>query len=373
MKRIIILIISLTILLGSCYEPYNISVDSNQMVLVVNGMITNESTSYQILLNYAAPFNSGSTGIPVDNAVVSITDNQGINYPFSNTGNGLYLSNPSQFTGQPGNAYKLHIKTFDGFEYESGSQKLFPEAYPDKTYSEFDNKEILNKSNGSYVLSHGGDILVDIVNNSDTLPRYRFTSDLITQYFYSDCQPFQPCIFYYCWQTDNANPDINLTGGKYSISSASINKHYVCFVDDNLLYYGLTYTAGYQGEGLPYKAIPTQNYRAIDIINRILYLQQYTLNKETYEYYKKMSSQLQSEGKLFDPIAAQLSGNIKCITDPDIKVFGFFEASSVSRTAYKIDFRNLTDNQPSVTEIGLVLPSEPNGCEVDNKPLFWIN
>jgi hypothetical protein len=372
MNRIIILFISLTILLGSCYEPYNVKVDSNQTVLVVNGMITNESTSYQILLNYAAPFNSGSTGIPADNAVVYVTDNIGIIYPFSNTGNGIYLSNPSQFTGQPGNAYKLHIKTSDGYEYESGSQELFPEAYQDKTYSEFDYKEVLNKSNGSYALSHGGDILVDIANHSDTLPRYRFTSNLITQYFYDYSQPYQKPVYYYCWQTDNANPDINLTGGKYSINSASINKHFVCFVDDNLIYYGLTYTAGYQGEGLPYIAIPTWNYKSCVVTKRILCLIQYTINEETYEYYRNMNLQLQSEGKLFDPIAAQIIGNIKCVTDPFIKVFGFFEASSLSRSAYKIDFRNLTDNQPSLTETS-ILPAEPNGCEIDNMPLFLIN
>jgi hypothetical protein len=372
MKPIIILILSLTILLGSCYEPYNIKVDSNQLVLVVNGMITNESTSYKILLNYAAPFNSGSTGIPVYNAVVYVTDNLGNNYSFSGAGSGLYMSDPSQFTGQPGNAYKLHIKTSDGYEYESGSQKLFPEAHPDKIYSEFDNKEVLNKVNGSYILSNGGDILVDIVNHSDTLPRFRFMSNLVTQYFYDYSQPYQKPIYYYCWQTDNANSDINLTGGKYSISSASINQHNVCFVDDNLLYYGLTYTAGYQGEGLPYKAIPTWEYKSCVVTKRILCLQQYTLNKETYEYYRNLNLQLQSEGKLFDPIAAQLSGNIKCVSDPNIKVFGFFEASAVSRSAYKIDFRNLTDNQPSVTETN-ILPPEPNGCEIDNMPLFLIN
>jgi hypothetical protein len=368
-----VIILSLTILLVSCYEQFDVSVNSNQKILVVNGMITNESTDYHILLSYAAPFNSDSSEMPSNNAVVYVTDNQGINYPFSNAGNGLYISDPSQFKGQPGNAYKLHIKTADGYEYESGSQKLFPEAYPDKTYSEFDNKEVLNKSNGSYVLSHGGDILVDIENHSDTLPRFRFTSNLVTQYFYEDSQPFQKPVYYYCWQTDNANSDINLTGGEYSISSASINKHNVCFVDDNLLYYGLTYTAGYQGEGLPYIAIPTREYKSCVVTKRILCLQQYTLNKETYEYYRNMNLQLLAEGKLFDPIAAQLSGNIKCVSDPYIKVFGLFEASSVSRTTYKIDFRNLTDNQPSVTEINNILPPEPNGCEIDNMPVFLIN
>jgi len=50
-----------------------------------------------------------------------------------------------------------------------------------------------------------------------------------------------------------------------------------------------------------------------------------------------------SEGKLFDPVSAQLIGNIKCITDPVRKAIGFFEASSVSYSEYVVDFRNLVN------------------------------
>jgi len=372
MRRSIILSITLTIFLASCYEPYYPRVNSNQKVLVVNGMITDEYASYQIQLSYAAPFDSTGTGTPVDNAKVYVTDNLGKKFSFYYYGNGYYVSSPMEFTGHPGNAYNLHIITPDGEEYESDSQRLFPEVHPDSVYSEFDYKEILEKSSGSMVLSHGGDILVDVKNHSDTLPHFRFAANLVTQYFYSVCPMFQSCILYYCWQTDNANSDINLTGGEYSIGSASINKHNVCFIDDNLFYYGIVYTSRSTG-GSTYYAVPTTQYQSFQIVNRILYLQQYTLNNETYEYYKNINLQLQSEGKLFDPIAAQLYGNIKCISDPYVKALGFFEASSVSHSAYKIDFRNLTDNQPSIKQISYILPPASNGCEINNFPAFWIN
>jgi hypothetical protein len=106
--------------------------------------------------------------------------------------------------------------------------------------------------------------------------------------------------------------------------------------------------------------------------HRILYLKQYTLNNEAYLYYKSLDEQIQSEGKLFDPIAAQLNGNIKCITDPEKKAIGFFEASSVSYSAYMVDFRNLTNFQPSIIKIPYILPPELNGCQVNSAPLFWI-
>ncbi|MGA1976238.1 MAG: DUF4249 domain-containing protein [Bacteroidales bacterium] len=372
MKQAIILILSLTLLLASCSEPYDAKVNSNEMILAVNGMITNENATYHIRLSYAAPYDSTYTGTPIDNASVNVTDDHNNNYYFTEGASGDYVSDSLQFTAQPGRTYTLHINTPGGTEYESYGQRLFPEVQPDRVYSEFDKKEVIDKSSGLYVLSQGVDILVDIANHTDTLPRFRFTSNLLTQYFYQVCPPFQSCISYYCWQTDNANADLNLTGGEYSISSASINKHNVCFIDDDLMYYGIIYIARNQGTGTPYVAVATQAYESNYVTARILYMQQYTLNNETYEYYKNMNLQLQSEGKLFDPIAAQLVGNIKCAADPNIKVFGFFEASSVSRTAYRIDFRNLTDNQPTITETGYVLPPESNGCEINNPPAIWV-
>jgi hypothetical protein len=120
------------------------------------------------------------------------------------------------------------------------------------------------------------------------------------------------------------------------------------------------------------RAIPSTLYQSFMIHHRILYLKQYTLNNETYLYYKSLGEQLQSEGKLFDPIAAQLKGNIKCLTDPEKKAIGFFEASSISYSAYIVDFRNLKNSQPSVIETPYILPPESYGCWINTTPPFWI-
>jgi len=106
---------------------------------------------------------------------------------------------------------------------------------------------------------------------------------------------------------------------------------------------------------------------------RIIYLNQYTLNNEAYLYYKSIDELLRSEGKLFDPIASQINGNIKCLTKQENKVFGFFEASSVSNTSYKVDFQNLINAQPSITKIPYLLPPEPKGVWENKVPPFWVN
>jgi hypothetical protein len=98
-------------------------------------------------------------------------------------------------------------------------------------------------------------------------------------------------------------------------------------------------------------------------------------------YYKSLYGQIQSEGKIFDPVAAQLNGNIKCITDPEKKAIGFFEASSVSYSEYVVDLRNLVNSQPALIKTPYIPPPEPDGCQIDrpgskthhNIPSFWIS
>ena len=365
MKLVITIFFIITGLLTSCYKIYDPKIDTDKKVLAVNGMITNKAVTYHILLTYAKSFNSGGTGLPVSDANVFVTDDPGNSYIFHEKGIGNYLSDSLQFTGTPGRIYQLHIITPEGEEYKSDPQRLFPEVSPDSVYAEFDNKEILERTTGLKVKTHGANMFTDIRNKADTLPRFRFTSNLVTQYFYAICSVGGACTFYYCWKTDNANPIINLTGGEYSQGSASIKKHAVCFLDDNLYSYAVVYRPGGWG-------IARTDYQSFMIHHRILYLKQYTLNNEAYLYYKSLDEQVQSEGKLFDPIATQLNENIKCITDPEKKAIGFFEASPVSYSAYIVDFRNLKNSQPSIIKTPYTLPPESIGNRIDNAPSFWI-
>jgi hypothetical protein len=185
---------------------------------------------------------------------------------------------------------------------------------------------------------------------------------------------------FYCWQTVNVNPIFNLTDEIYSLNSASIKKHQVCFLDDNFNVYAQNYD--YEINWADTTGIPIENgFQFFMIYHRILYLNQYTLNNETYLYYKSLNEQMQSEGKLFDPIAAQLTGNIKCISDPRIKAIGFFEASAVSNSAYIVDLRNLYNSLPAFIKTPYMVPPETNGIRINrlglksiqhNIPSFWI-
>jgi len=358
-------------LLVSCYKPYTANVESDEKILVVEGMITNEVTSYSIRLTYALPFNSEDAIEPVTSAHVYVTDDIGNYYPFGELRDGYYLSDSLQFTGIPGRTYTLYIETPDGEIYVSDPQRLYPEYQPDTVYAEADYQETISRFNEVYSTLRGANILINIRSDSDTLPSFRFTSNLVKLYIYS-VHGYNTEYAFYCWETDNTILDINLAHKEYSFNSSSINKHSVYFVNDKLYFEGWIYVLGPRQPDLSYKALPTYNRQYYPLAHRILYLDQYSLNNEAYLYYKSMDEQLRSEGKLFDPIAVQLRGNIHCTTNPGKKTFGFFEAASVSRTSYQIGFRRYND-QYSVTKIPYILPHEPYGCWIDNVPPFWIH
>ncbi len=371
--RSITIILVFYCLLVSCYKPYDPGIVANDTILVVDGMITNEVASYHIRLSYALPFDSKVTFNPLYSARVFLNDDLGNLYQFREKSNGLYISDSTKFTGHPGSIYTLYIETPDGEIYASSPQRLYPESCPDSVYAEADYQETISQFNQLEVKVLGANILVDINSSTDTLPRFRFTSDLGKQYYYEiyGPPPVNRTYCFYCWQTVTAISDINLTQMEYSLNSTSLNKHAVYFVDDKIDVLGRVYRLSPRKPGFPYIALPTENFNFYTLKHRILHLYQYTLNNETYLYYKNMDEQLRSEGRLFDPIVVQLRGNIKCTSNPDLKTVGFFEASSVSRTAYSIGPRK-SDNQYSVRKIPYILPSSPEGCWIDTIPAFWL-
>ena len=60
----------------------------------------------------------------------------------------------------------------------------------------------------------------------------------------------------------------------------------------------------------------------------ILIFYQYGLSKSSHSYYKDLNNQLDSEGRLFDPLYVQALSNISCINNKDKLVLGNFEISA---------------------------------------------
>lgn len=370
MYKYITIIILVLCVCSSCRQIYDPDVKPDQSGLVVAGLMTDQPGPYYVKLSKALPYDSSGLNPPVRSAKVTIMDDCGGSYKLEETETGTYASNPSDLIGVPGRSYTLHIETSDGNIYESASQLLLPNNYNANTYGEFTTRDILVEDfygQVSKLTIQGIDLLVDIKNTTDTIVRFRFQPAVTTEYSYSiTITPMLTYIFY-CWANTALNDLVNITDEKYQISSNDILKHSICFIPT--VY---TYSATYRDSVSKKDSILNA-----PIVNRVIKVNRYCLNNESYQFYKNVNSLLAAQGKIFDPIASQFNGNIACKNNPQKIALGFFEASSVTISYYASrPGQKIIKNVPSFN-----LPS-PFGCVggissedplASNKPPdFWI-
>jgi len=103
---------------GSCIDPFNPGTDRFQSLLVVDALVTDEDASYYCYLTRTFKDNQG---IPesVKGATVSVSDDTGANFPFSEIAPGVYRSDSVTFRGIVGRSYTLHITSAEGEHYVS--------------------------------------------------------------------------------------------------------------------------------------------------------------------------------------------------------------------------------------------------------------
>jgi len=332
-KKIYPALLMMAIFVG-CTEMYVPKVDSDTKALVVEGLITDGSGPFTIKLTEALPYASDSDAetSSVSDAKLSVSDGENHSYNLTNGGNGKYTL-PTSFKAKAGSSYTLHIETSDGSVYESSPQKLLsPQSY-DSIHASSITREYLDDDN---VLNSVKcfDVRLDLFNasTSDAAPLCRFKSNAVIQYEYIytlDIDPETDTVptwswDIFGWKTFQLDEEENITEERSNSGNPVIYNHLLSYVPVGTSSYGITTSAG---------------------VNIIYYFRfdQYTINEETYNFYKEANNQLAASGKLFDPITSQLYGNMTCTSDPSKIVLGLFEVSSVTQAAYVISESKLTN------------------------------
>jgi len=319
LKNSCLFVLMMCTLIG-CTEIYSPTIDSKTEALVVEGLITDTTGPFNINLSKAVLYSSDSvsTSNTVLGANLTVTDNENHTFQLIEAGNGNYTL-PSTFKGKTGNSYILHIETKDGNIYESNPQKLMPPQTYDSIRGLFTSNGFIGWNNQLENVN-GGEIFVDLFKNvpkGDSIPLCRFKPNVTIQYEYNvlvkDTTNWN--WVYNDWQTFQLNSNENITEDISTSNSDVIKNHSIGVVPIDMSSYGL--------------------YPDHPIVYFFYYLriEQYTLNRDSYNFYKNANSQLAANGKIFDPVTAQLYGNLKCINNSSKIVLGLFEVSSVTKSA----------------------------------------
>ncbi len=393
-KNILIPIIAIT--LCSCKELYtDYQAELHEEYLVVEGMITDGPGPYYITI-YKAMAYSNKLDLrkyktqPEKNATVIIKTDTG-DIILSELANkpGTYSTNAGEFTGKVGNRYSLYIQTQQGEIYESDPMLLAAKPDIRELFAENAERTVMDESVAGYqrlVTQQGLKLSCDIDNKNAS--KYlkvdlRIINTSTTNYdsvFYpspSTPEPiFSKSITYYCWRIRAQDPDPNIiaTGG----DTALLQKIPLGFVIKEETYtYADTVKDYPEGLYIINEYLQMINGMIITVIHdtsRASYylvdIKAYCIDDETYEYYRNLKNQLTAYTRIFDPIPAQLTGNIKCTSNPQKSIFGIFTAASLMQQQFSVSWHG-PGNIPRIKKLENYFPIEYNGCSYGEPPGFW--
>ena len=303
MKFKLLILFNLLFLL-SCIEEYKIPnsmKNSYKSYLVVEGRILSGDESI-IYLSQTKPLNTVERPEAVLNAKITIIGQNGYESSLATFDNKNERYTIPTHELELNTLYAIKIE-YDGEVYQSDFQSIQTSKEIDEINYKADENEMT-----IYISSHG---------TKDESNFYMWTFEEDWE-FHTEIDMTEP-IYGYWMYNKKFYPDI-VIGGE--------NPYYYCWGHNNSstihIYSSLNLE---QNAALEYRLhqIPLDDVR-VSYIYSIL-VKQSSLDEKAYEYFRRQKLYSEESGGLFTPMPSELMGNIRCISNPLIKVYGYVIAS----------------------------------------------
>ncbi|HET9826167.1 MAG TPA: DUF4249 domain-containing protein, partial [Chitinophagaceae bacterium] len=298
-----ILACTLTMLLfGTCKQAYEPPAKTkNIRLLVVEGFINSGQGATTIHLSRTGDLQD--QGIrPEYGAQVTVEGDDGSAFVLADSLNGKY-SLP-QLSINSNVKYRVHIITADGREYASDYTPVrYTPPVDTITWQREDNglRLYVNTHDAQHVTKYFQwkyEETWEIHAAYYTSLRYlRDATNRVTALLYRRGDHRVDTTLYRCWRTLNST----------SIMVGSTEK-----LATDVIY-------------LPVQYIEPKSQKLSVLYS--LYIKQYALSKDAYLFMQKMKKNTEQVGSLFDAQPSEISGNVKCLTDPNELVVGFVETT----------------------------------------------
>ncbi|WP_289664640.1 DUF4249 domain-containing protein [Flavobacterium panacagri] len=338
-KSKFILLLLLTLLINSCTESYNLQTNTYEEAIVIEATLTNELKKQEIKITKTARFEDEGTTTETG-ATVVIKDDLSNEYVFTEQSD-RYVSEV-EFQAIAGRQYHLEVKTKDGKVYESSTETLttvspITEIVPTAVTK---NKEGL-----------GVQINVNSYDPTGTSKYYRYEYE----------ETFK--IVAPKWSSERA-----IVTGPQRITVQQDNdpNKKICYATKKSTDIIITSTNSLTEDrvNFPVRFIKEDDY--IIAQRYSILITQYVENQEAYAFHKIMKEMATSSSVLSPKQPGVLSGNIRCTSNVDEKVIGYFDVTSVSSQRI---FFNYTDLFPPTNT-----PAYLNPCEnVSYRYCFQLN
>ncbi|MBZ9632443.1 DUF4249 domain-containing protein [Salegentibacter sp. LM13S] len=298
--------------LSSCVEEIPLESEGFEDVIVIEGTITNELKQHQIKLSQAFAIDTAGPN-PLSGANIKVTGNS--EYIFEETEPGIYISRDS-FAAQTGVNYQLNILT-NGEEYESAPMQLPGTS----SIGELEANRI----------DYRGENGVAITLNNHTSNG----SAIYYRYEYIETFKFNANYF-------KVN-DLILVDGE-PVEVPKQKEEYTCYRSNDSQEILLATTNSLSEDrvnDLLIKFIPSDDP---SLSNRYsLLVKQFVISRDAYAYYEILKELSGSDNLFSQSQPGFFAGNISNINDPEEKVIGYFDISSVSTKRTYFNYEDFYD------------------------------
>lgn len=315
-----LLLLCFAILYSSCEDVFkpDIDITEYESMLVVEGVITNESGPFKVRLSASVPLDTLIDEIPVYGAEVKITDDQGNLYQLFQAEDGWYETQEQNLQAVKSRNYKLNITSPDGTEYESSVVAL---------------------TEGPQIES------IDFVETQHT----NFESDPPRDENWLDIkinttgEPGE--MSYVKWDLEETweikiPDDIKVADSQGNLHDETVKpneemRH--CWVSSKV--------NSIKVAGTDKQEVNTiRNYPLISLgpsdnrldIKYSLLVRQYSMNKELFDFWQKLKDNNENLGSMFDKTPSSIYGNISCCNG-DKRALGYFMVSEIKEKRIFID------------------------------------
>ncbi len=302
---------------NSCVEEFQFGTQNFEDILVVDSRITDELKPQEVGLSRTFRLeNEGPK--PETGATVSIVDDQQNVYSFSETEAGNYVSDIA-FRAMSGVNYQLQITTEGGESYTSKEVSLPQVTQIDDLYAE----RIVNDDG-----EEGIGIFVDSFDDSGNADFYRYEFEETFQII----APF--------WNDQDIRV-ISRTPPVFEVVQREREER-VCYKTEFSKRIVLNETTGLNEnsvERFMVNFVAPSDFKVRERYS--ILVKQFVQSQEAYEFFELLSDFSDLESLLSQIQPGFVTGNVTSVNNPDDKVLGFFEVTSVSEKRIFINRRDL--------------------------------
>jgi hypothetical protein len=296
------------VFLVSCIDPYNPpQVQQANSYLVVDGYVDLDAGSASIILSRTKNLSESDEIQPQINAQVSVQVEGGPTYTLLEGSAGMYSADGLILTES--DRCKLIISS-EGKNYES-------EIVPIKKTPAIDSV--------TYVIDNSG-VRIEVTTHDPTnstwyyqwtfeeTAKYRSKFQAVNYYNGPGNFPFYNADnqIHVCWQT---------------LSSTTILTATSTNLKEDVIY------------KFPLTFIPSDSWKLEERYS--ILVKQFALDEKMYNYWVELRKNTESLGTLFDPQPSQVTGNIRCTSDPLEPVLGYFSVRAIQEMRIYVDASEL--------------------------------